>query len=135
MNHWLVKSEPSEYGWADLEAKKEDIWDGIRNFQARNYLRDMRVGDQVLFYHSGKNKEIVGVAVVSEEAFPEAKDTEAQGWVAVRIRAGRALAKPVALDTIKSEDRLSSLPLLKQSRLSVMPVEKNAFDLILKLGS
>jgi predicted RNA-binding protein with PUA-like domain len=135
MNYWLVKSEPSEYGWNDLVSKKEDTWDGIRNFQARNYLKEMRVGDQVLFYHSGKNKEIVGVADVSAEAFPDAKDTENQGWVAVRLKASKPLSKPVSLETIKEDDRLSSLPLLRQSRLSVMPIEKSAFDLIIKIGS
>jgi predicted RNA-binding protein with PUA-like domain len=135
MNYWLVKSEPSEYGWNDLVAKKEDIWDGIRNFQARNYLKEMRLGDQVLFYHSGKNKEIVGVAEVSSEAFPDAKDTENQGWVAVSLKASKALSKPVSLEIIKADDRLGSLPLLRQSRLSVMPVEKNVFDLIIKMGS
>ena len=135
MNYWLVKSEPSEYGWEDLVSKKEDIWDGIRNFQARNYLKEMRLGDQVLFYHSGKNKEIVGIAEVSSEAFPDAKDTENQGWVAVRLKSSIALSKPVSLEIIKADDRLGSLPLLRQSRLSVMPVEKNAFDLIIKMGS
>lgn len=135
MNYWLVKSEPSEYGWEDLVAKQEDIWDGIRNFQARNYLKEMRLGDQVLFYHSGKNKEIVGVAEVSSEAFPDAKDTENQGWVAISLKASKALSKPVSLEIIKADDRLGSLPLLRQSRLSVMPVEKNVFDLIIKMGS
>lgn len=134
-NYWLVKSEPTTYGWDDLVAKKEDVWDGIRNFQARNYLREMKPGDQVLFYHSGKNKEIVGVAEVSSEAFPDEKDTENQGWVAVRLMASKTFSSPLSLETIKADDRLSSLPLLKQSRLSVMPVEKDVFDLIIKLGS
>ncbi|PSL02661.1 putative RNA-binding protein with PUA-like domain [Cecembia rubra] len=135
MNYWLVKSEPSEYGWDDLNSKGEELWDGIRNFQARNYLKEMKIGDQVLFYHSGKTKEIVGIAQVSEEAFPDPKDDENKGWVAIRIIPKKALKKPVNLEQIKSDDLLSSMPLLKQSRLSVMPVEKIQFEHIIKLSS
>ena len=135
MNYWLVKSETSEYGWEDLLSKGEDIWDGIRNYQARNYLKEMKSGDLVLFYHSGKNKEIVGVAKVSQEAFPDNKDGEDKGWVAIKIKSYQTLSNPVSLEHIKSDSMLSSLPLLKQSRLSTMPVEKSQFDHILKLGS
>lgn len=135
MNYWLVKSEPATYSWEDLTKKKEEVWDGIRNFQARNFLKDMRIGDPVLFYHSGKNKEIVGVAQVSREAFPDAGDQEGKGWVAVILQADRALDQPVSLDKIKSDNQLSNLPLLKQSRLSVMPVQKSEFEYVLKLGS
>ncbi|WP_291787323.1 EVE domain-containing protein [Cecembia sp.] len=135
MQYWLVKSEPNEYGWEDLQKNREDVWDGIRNYQARNFLKAMKLGDQVLFYHSGKTKEIVGVAEVSEEAFPDSKDTENKGWVAVKITAGKTLKKPVNLEQIKTNDILNSMPLIKQSRLSVMPIEKNQFDLIVKLSS
>ncbi|WP_291780495.1 EVE domain-containing protein [Cecembia sp.] len=135
MQYWLVKSEPNEYGWEDLQKNREDVWDGIRNYQARNFLKAMKSGDQVLFYHSGKTKEIVGVAEVSEEAFPDSKDTENKGWVAVKITAGKTLKKPVNLEQIKTNDILNSMPLIKQSRLSVMPIEKNQFDLIVKLSS
>lgn len=135
MQYWLVKSEPNEYGWEDLQKNGEDIWDGIRNFQARNYLKSMKLGDKVLFYHSGKTKEIVGVAEVSEEAFPDAKDKENKGWVAVKIAAGKTLKKPINLEQIKANDTLNGMPLIKQSRLSVMPIEKNQFDLIVKLSS
>lgn len=134
MNYWLVKSEPSEYGWDDLCKLEEDVWDGIRNFQARNYLKEMKLGDKVLFYHSGKTKEIVGIAEVSEEAFPDPKDDENKGWVAVKIKASKSLNNPFTLDQIKEDDELSTLPLLKQSRLSVMPVEKEQFDHIVKLS-
>lgn len=135
MNYWLVKSEPSEYGWEDLFSKGEDIWDGIRNYQARNFLKEMKTGDLVLFYHSGKNKEIVGVAKVSEEAFPDLENGEDKGWVAVKIKPHQKLKKPVTLDQIKADDLLATLHLVKQSRLSTMPVEKSQFDHIIKLGS
>jgi predicted RNA-binding protein with PUA-like domain len=135
MNYWLVKSEPATYSWEDLTKKKEEVWDGIRNFQARNFLKDMKSGDAVLFYHSGKNKEIVGVAEVGKEAFIDPGDKDGKGWVAVTIKANRALDRPVSLEQIKSDNQLSNLPLLKQSRLSVMPVQKSEFDYILKLGS
>lgn len=134
MNYWLVKSEPGEYGWDDLCKLDEDVWDGIRNFQARNYLRQMKLGDKVLFYHSGKTKEIVGVAEVSKEAFPDPKDDEGKGWVAIKIKASKPLKNPFTLDQIKNDDELSTLPLLKQSRLSVMPVVKEQFDHIVKLS-
>ena len=135
MNYWLVKSEPSEYGWVDLFSKGEDIWDGIRNYQARNFLKEMKTGDLVLFYHSGKNKEIVGVAKVSEEAFPDLEEGEDKGWVAVKIKPHQKLKNPVTLDQIKADDLLATLHLVKQSRLSTMPVEKSQFDHIIKLGS
>lgn len=135
MNYWLVKSEPSEYGWEDLFSKGEDIWDGIRNYQARNFLKEMKTGDLVLFYHSGKNKEIVGVAKVSEEAFPDLEEGEDKGWVAVKIKPHQKLKNPVTLDQIKADELLATLHLVKQSRLSTMPVEKSQFDHIIKLGS
>jgi predicted RNA-binding protein with PUA-like domain len=135
MNYWLVKSEPSEYGWEDLVNRGEDIWDGIRNYQARNFLKEMKTGDLVLFYHSGKNKEIVGVAKVSKEAFPDLEEGVDKGWVAIKLKPHLKLEKPVSLEQIKSDEKLSSLPLLKQSRLSTMPIEKSQFDHILILGS
>lgn len=131
MNYWMVKSEPASYSWDDFAAKQEDVWDGVRNYQARNSLRDMQLGDAVLFYHSGKDKAVVGIAEVSEEAFPDPKDAS---WIAVKLTAKRPLKSPVTLEMIKSEDRLSDLPMLKQSRLSVLPVGKEEFDLLLKMG-
>ncbi|MCL6257962.1 EVE domain-containing protein [Aquiflexum sp. TKW24L] len=135
MRYWLVKSEPSEYGWEDLLSKGEDIWDGIRNYQARNFLKEMETGDEVLFYHSGKNKEIVGIAKVSQEAFPDLEDGEDKGWVAVKLKPHKALANSVTLEQIKSDSILSTIYLVKQSRLSTMPVEKIQFDHIIQLGS
>ncbi len=127
----MVKSEPASYSWDDFSAKVEDVWDGVRNFQARNSLREMQLGDAVLFYHSGKDKAVVGIADVSEEAFPDPKDP---AWVAVKLKARRPLKSPVTLEMIKAEDRLSEFPILKQSRLSVLPVGKEEFELLLKMG-
>ena len=132
MNYWMVKTEPTSYSWEDLVKKGEDVWDGVRNYQARNFLKAMQKGDLVLFYHSGKDKAIVGVAEVSEEAFPDPKDT---AWEAVTLRAKNALTNHVTLAQIKAEDRLSKMLMLRQSRLSVMSVTTTEFELILKMGS
>ncbi len=128
----MVKSEPQSYSWADFVEKNEDVWDGVRNYQARNYLREMELGDLVFFYHSGKEKAIVGIAEVSQEQFPDAKDN---AWTAVKLKVKRPLKNAVSLADIKAEDNLSDLPMLKQSRLSVLPVGKIEFDLLLKMGS
>lgn len=131
MNYWMVKSEPESYSWENFLKKGEDVWDGVRNFQARNYLRQMQIGDAVLFYHSGKSKAIVGVAEVSQEEFADPKD---QAWIAVKLRAKKPFKNPVTLAEIKAENRLSELPILRQSRLSVLPVTKDEFDLLLKMS-
>ena len=131
MNYWMVKTEPNSYSWEDFVKKGEDVWDGVRNFQARNFLREMHTGDPVLFYHSGKDKAVVGVAEVSREAFPDPKD---EAWAAVGLKVKQALDNPVSLEKIKSEDRLSAMLLLRQSRLSVMSVAKDEFNLILAMG-
>jgi predicted RNA-binding protein with PUA-like domain len=134
MNYWLVKSEPESYSWDDLQQKGEDIWDGIRNYQARNFLQKMKLGDQVFFYHSGKDKAIVGLAAVNQEAFPDPNDNEQKGWMAVRLKAGRKLNKPVTLSQMKANDALKELALFKQSRLSVMPVAHAHSELIIALS-
>ncbi|MBN7812292.1 EVE domain-containing protein [Algoriphagus sp. H41] len=131
MNYWMVKTEPNSYSWDDFTKNGEDVWDGVRNYQARNFLKEMQLGDPVLFYHSGKDKAVVGVAEVSQEAFPDPKDG---AWVAVSLKMKQALANPVTLETIKSEDRLSGMLMLRQSRLSVMSVTKDEFNVILGLG-
>jgi predicted RNA-binding protein with PUA-like domain len=131
MNYWLMKSEPNSYSWNDLSAKSEDIWDGVRNYQARNFMKEMKLGDQVFFYHSGKEKAIVGLAEVSEEAFPDPKD---QDFVAVKIKSKQPLKNPVSLSEIKSTDLLSELALIKQSRLSVMPISKIEADILMKMS-
>lgn len=127
----MVKTEPSTYSWEDFQEKGEDVWDGVRNYQARNFLKEMRLGDPVLFYHSGKDKAVVGVAEVSEEAFPDPKDGD---WVAVKLKVNSALPNPVSLQSIKAEDLLSEMLMLRQSRLSVMSVTDQEFELILKMG-
>lgn len=131
MNYWMVKTEPSSYSWDDFSKKGEDVWDGVRNYQARNFLKEMMHGDQVLFYHSGKDKAIVGIAEVSTVAFPDPKD---EAWVAVGLKVNHALKNPVTLETIKSEGGLSEMLMLRQSRLSVMSVTKEEFNLILNLS-
>jgi predicted RNA-binding protein with PUA-like domain len=131
MNYWMVKTEPNSYSWEEFLSKGEDVWDGVRNFQARNFLKEMQVGDPVLFYHSGKDKAVVGLAEVTQEAFPDPKDP---AWVAVSLKAKQALANPVSLEAIKSEDRLSAMLMLRQSRLSVMSVAKDEFNLILGMS-
>lgn len=131
MNYWMVKTEPGSYSWEDFVEKGEDVWDGVRNFQARNFLKEMRTGDPVLFYHSGKDKAVVGLAEVTQEAFPDPKDKD---WVAVGLRSKQALVHPVSLEAIKSEGRLAGMLMLRQSRLSVMSVTKEEFNVILVMG-
>ncbi|WP_111672058.1 EVE domain-containing protein [Algoriphagus litoralis] len=131
MNYWMVKTEPNAYSWEDFSKKGEDVWDGVRNYQARNFLKEMQLGDPVLFYHSGKDKAVVGLAEVSAPAFPDPKD---EAWVAVGLKAKHALKNPVTLEVIKSEDGLSEMLMLRQSRLSVMSVTKEEFNLILNLS-
>lgn len=131
MNYWMVKTEPSSYSWDDFSKKGEDVWDGVRNYQARNFLKEMKQGDSVLFYHSGKDKAVVGVAEVSLEAFPDPKD---EAWVAIGLKAKHAFKNPVTLESIKAEDGLSEMLMLRQSRLSVMSVTQKEFNLILNLS-
>lgn len=132
MNYWLVKTEPSTYSWDDLRKKGTDTWDGIRNFQARNYLKQMKVGDGVLVYHSGQDKSIQGLAEVLEEAFDDPQDA---AWVAVRLKALRPLTRPIPLSAIQSQPELSQISLLKQSRLSVHALSQEEGELLLGMGS
>jgi predicted RNA-binding protein with PUA-like domain len=131
--YWLVKQEPSVYSWTDFVADGSTHWTGVRNFQARNNLRAMRKGDAVLFYHSVTDKAAIGVAEVVREAYrdPTAKEGD---WSAVDIRPLTALNQPVSLEQIKTEPRLRNIPLLKNSRLSVQPLAKSAFELIIRMS-
>jgi predicted RNA-binding protein with PUA-like domain len=131
--YWLVKQEPSAYSWTDFVADGSTSWTGVRNFQARNNLRAMRKGDAVLFYHSVTDKAAIGIAEVLREAYrdPTAKEGD---WSAVDIRPLKALKKPVSLEQIKTEPRLRNIPLLRNSRLSVQPLEKTAFELIIRMS-
>ena len=133
-SHWLVKSEPGTYGWADLVKDGKTRWDGIRNAQARNNLQAMRVGDRVLFYHSGEGKEIVGVAKVVKAAYPD-PTTDDGRWVVVDLAPVAPLRAPVSLADVKKDAALAQLPLVRQGRLSVMPIEARAFARILALGN
>jgi predicted RNA-binding protein with PUA-like domain len=131
MNYWLVKQEPESYSFDDLLKDGKTDWTGVRNFQARNNLRDMKTGDQVLFYHSVSEKSVVGLAMVSRNEFPDPTDEK---WVAVEIKPVEKFAKPVTLETIKAEKSLENIALIKHSRLSVMPLAKDDFETILKMA-
>ena len=131
---WLVKQEPSSYSWSDFLADGETSWTGVRNFSARNNLRKMQVGDEVLFYHIGEEKGVVGIARVTRTAYPDPTAKEGD-WSAVDLAAVKPLGRPVTLREIKSNPRLQEIPLIGQSRLSVMPLAETEFREILKMDS
>jgi predicted RNA-binding protein with PUA-like domain len=131
---WLVKQEPEDYSWDDLVRDRKTQWSGVRNFQARNNLRQMNVGDAVLFYHSGKEKSVVGIAEVAKAAYPDPTADDAS-WIAVDIKPVKRLSRPVSLTEIKADSRLRDFLLVRQSRLSVMPVSPNEFETIVAMGS
>ncbi len=131
MNYWLVKTEPEEYSFDDLLKDEKAIWDGIRNYQARNNLKRMKKGDEVLVYHTGESKEIVGIAKVSREHYSDPSDKTGI-WGVVELVPIKKLRKPFTLEQIKRESILANMPLLKQSRLSVMPISQKEFDFVLK---
>jgi predicted RNA-binding protein with PUA-like domain len=133
MNYWLVKSEPEAYSWQSFSKDKETIWDGVRNYQARNNLNAMKLGDLVLFYHSGGERQVMGMAKVTKESFPD-PTTEDERWTTVKLAYVEALKKPVTLAEVKGDARLQTIALVKQSRLSVMPLKKEEFDIILSLS-
>ncbi|HEY1769327.1 MAG TPA: EVE domain-containing protein [Chthoniobacterales bacterium] len=131
-NYWLVKQEPESYSWTDFVRDGLTNWTGVRNFQARNNLRAMRKGDAVLYYHSVSEKAVVGIAEVTKEAFPDPTAKEGD-WSAVELKAVKPLKHPVTLDRIKTEPRLREIALLRNSRLSVQPLGKAEFELIVRL--
>ncbi|MCF6429552.1 MULTISPECIES: EVE domain-containing protein [unclassified Leisingera] len=135
MRYWLFKSEPSTWGW-DNQVSKGDAgeeWDGVRNYQARNFMREMKIGDRGFFYHSQKEKSVVGIVEVCAEAHPDST-TEDDRWECVDIKAVRPFAKPVSLDQIKSDPQLEEMVLVKNSRLSVQPVSGAEWATICALG-
>jgi len=132
-SYWLMKSEPLKYSWDDLVKDGSTYWDGVRNAQARNNLRAMRVGDLAFFYHSNEGKDVVGVMRVTRSAYQD-PTTDDERWLVVEVEPVRPLVSPVSLAQIKADRALAKLPLVTQSRLSVMPIEKTAFDRVLKLG-
>jgi len=129
MNYWLVKTEPGAYSWDDFVKKGRDHWDGVRNYKARNNRKLMREGDQALFYHSVKARQVVGIAKVVREYYQD-PTTEDDRWVVVDLEPVKKLDKPVSLAQIKADERLEGIALIKNSRLSVMPVDKAHFDII-----
>jgi predicted RNA-binding protein with PUA-like domain len=133
-NFWLVKQEPSSYSWSDFVAEGETSWTGVRNFAARNNLRKMRKADEVLFYHSGAEKAVVGIAKVVRTAYPDATAKEGD-WSAVDLAPVRPLARPVTLREIKGNSRFKGILLVRQSRLSVMPLAEPEFREIVNMAS
>ena len=135
LKHWLVKSEPEAYSWATFVQEDGTAWTGVRNYQARNNLNLMQPGDLVLFYHSVSEKAIVGLAEVAALAVPDVTAETGSPWVAVPLRPVQLLARPVGLARLKADARLGELALIRQSRLSVLPVRPEEFDAILELGA
>ncbi len=134
MQYWLVKSEPFKYSWEQFVLDKKTIWDGVRNYQARNNLRAMKKGDLVMWYHSNEGMEVVGIAKVVKEAYQD-PTTEDTNWVVVELKPFKKLKKPVTLPQIKAHTMLQNIGLVKQGRLSVMPLQAEEFDIILEMGS
>jgi predicted RNA-binding protein with PUA-like domain len=130
---WLVKSEPSSYSWADFRADGGTSWTGVRNYAARNNLRGMGKGDEVLFYHSGEDKTVVGIARVTRPAYADATASEGD-WSAVDLSPIKPLRQPVTLRQIKEDPRLKGIQLVRQSRLSVMPLAGQEFRAIVRMG-
>ena len=133
MKHWLVKQEPAKYAWTQFVADGRTDWTGVRNYQARNFLREMRVGNLVLYYHSVEDKAVVGVAKVSREAFADPTAEEGD-WSAVELRPDHSLARPVSLAAMRAEKGLRDLAFLRQSRLSVSPVTATEYAWVLRLA-
>ncbi|MFC7523805.1 EVE domain-containing protein [Parapedobacter sp. GCM10030251] len=134
MNYFLVKSEPFKYSWKQFLKDKQTFWDGVRNYQARNTLQAMKTDDLVLFYHSNEGKEVVGVAKVVKEAYQDPTTTD-ERWVVVDLAPVETLKTPVTLETIKADPLLQDIALVRQGRLSVMPLKQAEFDRILALGT
>jgi predicted RNA-binding protein with PUA-like domain len=131
--YWMVKQEPETYSWDDFVKDGKTDWTGVRNYQARNNLREMKNGDRVLFYHSGKDKAVVGLAEVVKSQYPDPTADDVQ-WVAVDLKPVKAFKNPVPLAAIRYDKRLNDLPLIRQSQLSVMPLTKDEFDVIVATG-
>ncbi|HMG93846.1 MAG TPA: EVE domain-containing protein [Chryseolinea sp.] len=131
MNYWLLKTEPDTFSWEDLARDKKTGWDGVRNFQARSHLKAMKKGDLAFVYHTGDEKSVVGIAKITKDNYPDPTDNE---WVAVEIAPVSKLKNPVGLAQIKADKRFTNMVLVKASRLSVQPVKKEEFDMIVALS-
>jgi predicted RNA-binding protein with PUA-like domain len=134
MKFWLIKSEPFKYSWAQFEKDQQTFWDGVRNYQARNNLQAMSVGDKCLFYHSNEGKEVVGIAEIVTPAYQDPTTSET-AWVVVDVKPLHKLKNPVSLATMKSDDRLHTLGLLKQPRLSVIALSEDEYNIIIQLSN
>ena len=134
MKFWLIKSEPFKYSWAQFEKDQQTFWDGVRNYQARNNLRDMSVGDKCLFYHSNEGKEVVGIAEIVKSAYQDPTTSETS-WLVVDVKPLYKLKNPVSLAKMKSDDRLHTLGLLKQPRLSVISLSEDEYNIIIQLSN
>jgi predicted RNA-binding protein with PUA-like domain len=132
-NYWLVKQEPSAYSWSDFVRERRTSWTGVRNYTARNNLRRMGKGDEVLFYHSGDEKAVVGIAKVAREVYPD-KTAKEGDWSTVDLAPVKTLPRPITLAAIKAEPRLKKIPLVRLPRLSVMPMSPAEFRLILRMS-
>lgn len=133
MAYWLVKSEPSKYSWDQFVKDKETYWDGVRNYAARNFLKEMKKGDQVLYYHSNEGLEIVGIAKVTKEFYQD-PTTEEDAWVVVNLAPYKKLKKPVSLAQIKADKRLANMALVRLGRLSVGPVTREEWAVVMELA-
>lgn len=133
MAYWLVKSEPTTYSWDDLVKEKQTCWSGIRNYAARLHLRNMKIGDELFFYHSNEGTDIVGIAIVTKEAYQD-PTTKEDKWVAVDLKPLRKLKNPVTLETIKNDKRLASMALVRIGRLSCQPVSDAEWKVVMELA-
>ena len=133
MAYWLVKSEPSTYSYDQLEKDKQTFWDGVRNYAARNHLKAMKKGDEVLFYHSNEGLAIVGIAKVAKEAYQD-PTTDEDTWVVVDLKPYKKIKKPVTLEQVKADKRLKDMALVRLGRLSVQPVTDDEWKIIMELG-
>jgi predicted RNA-binding protein with PUA-like domain len=133
INYWLIKSEPNKYSWDQLEKDGETFWDGVRNFEARNNLREMKKGDLLLYYHSNEGKEVVGIAKVKKESFQD-PTTDDERWLAIDVEPFKKLKKPVSLATMKATPQLQGMKMVRQGRISVTPVTAEEFDKIIELS-
>ncbi|MDB5112781.1 MAG: ubiquinol-cytochrome reductase [Mucilaginibacter sp.] len=134
MQHWLVKSEPIKYSWEKFNKEGRTFWDGVRNYQARNNLKEMKTGDLVLYYHSNEGKAVVGIAKVAKEFYQD-PTTDDKNWVVVDLEPVETLKKPVTLEEIKADERLKDVGLVRQGRLSVMGLKREEFDRIIELAN
>ena len=132
MNYWLLKTEPETFSWGDLVRDKKAVWDGVRNFQARKNLKEMKKGDLAFIYHTGDEKAVVGISTVTKEAYPEPKDPD---WVAIDLAPDKPLKNPVTLARVKQDKSLQKMVLVRAARLSVQPVSKEEYERILELST